>query len=81
MLLAVVLLCLLSNSWAVKWPWDLHKHPQLKKNATSPFSLDWDNTIAICAIMRQERVEDIREWLQYHRCGVKLTGPAQAFWC
>lgn len=33
----------------------------------SPFSVKWKNKIAICAIMRNERSEDVREWLQYHR--------------
>lgn len=28
----------------------------------------WPNTIAICAIMRDENPEDIRQWLRYHKC-------------
>lgn len=65
MLQVALLACLLYSSWA--WPVFRHQ-ANLEKNATSPFSLDWDNTIAICAIMRQENLEDLREWLQYHRC-------------
>lgn len=34
---------------------------------TNPFSSAWNNTVAICAIMREENIADIREWLQYHR--------------
>ena len=73
MLVVVVLLCFLGSAWAVQYIWELDKHPRLKKKAISPFSQEWDNSIAICAIMRRERVEDIREWLQYHRCGSKPT--------
>lgn len=36
----------------------------------NPFSQLWNNTIAICAIARKEHIEDIREWLQYHRYGL-----------
>lgn len=39
---------------------------------TTPFSKDWANTVAICAIMRKEKTEDVREWLQYHRCALVL---------
>ena len=38
--------------------------------APTPFTTAWDNSIAICAIMRNEHTDDVREWLQYHRCGV-----------
>ena len=71
MLRLVLLACLLSSSCA--WP-ALREQGNTEKNATSPFSLDWDNSVAICAIMRQENVEDLREWLQYHRYVQK---PAQ----
>lgn len=33
----------------------------------NPFSALWDNSIVICTILRNEAVEDVREWLQYHR--------------
>ena len=36
--------------------------------AISPFSRGWENTVAICAIAKREKTEDVREWLQYHRC-------------
>jgi hypothetical protein len=48
-------------------------YSQARAEAVSPYSLDWENTIAICAIMRLERIEDIREWLQYHRCVLVLS--------
>ena len=34
-----------------------------------PWNKKWENSIAICAVMRDENVTDVREWLQYHRCG------------
>ena len=39
-------------------------------SALNPYKAEWDNSVAICAIMRQERTEDLREWLQYHRHGL-----------
>ena len=35
--------------------------------AVSPYSKYWPNSIAICAVMKGEHVDDIREWLAYHR--------------
>ena len=34
-----------------------------------PWNIKWENSIAICAVLRDENVTDVREWLQYHRCG------------
>jgi hypothetical protein len=34
----------------------------------NPYDPDWKNTIAICAMMRQENPADVKEWLDYHRC-------------
>jgi hypothetical protein len=63
-----VLVCLVCGSWGRTGPArDLPVMKYLEKKAISPFSLDWDNSIAICAIMRGENTEDLREWLQYHR--------------
>lgn len=33
----------------------------------------WPNTVAICAIMRDENPEDIRQWLRYHKCALLLA--------
>lgn len=33
----------------------------------SPESPDWSNSIAICAIMRDENATDVMEWLRYYR--------------
>jgi Glycosyltransferase family 92 len=44
--------------------------------AVSPFETGWKNTVAICAIMRKEHTDDVREWLQYHRCAPALKGIA-----
>ena len=32
---------------------------------------EWDNSIAICACMFQEHMEDVREWLLYHQCAAR----------
>jgi hypothetical protein len=42
-----------------------------------PDSPEWPNTLAICTLMRNERPEDIVEWLTYHRYKV-LQGFPQA---
>jgi hypothetical protein len=34
----------------------------------SPWHANWDNSIAICAIMRQENITDVVEWLSYYQC-------------
>ena len=53
--------------------------PQTKQPASSgsqpqkevdPQSEEWDNSIAVCAIMKQEKLNDIREWLLYHQCAL-----------
>lgn len=46
----------------------------LQWNQTTPqrgLNLDsdqWDNSMAVCAIMKNENVSDVLEWLQYHKC-------------
>lgn len=44
---------------------ELHASTEDRLN---PFSAQWDNSIAICALMRAENSQDVREFLQYHRC-------------
>ena len=43
-----------------------------------PLSDDFANTVAVCSLMKDEEVADVREWLEYHRCGPQATW--QAFW-
>lgn len=33
-----------------------------------PHTAEWPNTIAICAIMKDESAQDVKEFLEYHRC-------------
>ena len=33
----------------------------------SPDSPQWSNSFAVCAIMRDENITDVREWLRYYR--------------
>eukprot|EP00892_Ulva_mutabilis_P002018 jgi/Ulvmu1/11817/UM080_0028.1 len=32
-----------------------------------PYTLEWPNTIAVCAMMKEEHAKDIQEFLEYHR--------------
>lgn len=41
---------------------------QPPQREVDPESETWDNSVAVCAIMKQERLSDIREWLLYHKC-------------
>lgn len=41
------------------------KRPQRE---IEPHDEESDNSVAICAIMKQEQLPDIWEWLMYHRC-------------
>jgi hypothetical protein len=34
----------------------------------APWHADWNNSIALCAVMRDENVMDVAEWLTYYRC-------------
>eukprot|EP00892_Ulva_mutabilis_P002020 jgi/Ulvmu1/11819/UM080_0030.1 len=36
-------------------------------NVPSPYTPEWPNTIAICAIMKDESAQDVQEFLEYHR--------------
>ena len=44
-------------------------------SGNSPYSLFWENTIAVCAIMKDERPEDVLEWMDYHRCVSPMPRP------
>lgn len=46
-----------------------------------PMSDAWDNSIAVCAIMMQEQINDIREWLLYHKYGPFPLLPAHCDSC
>jgi len=35
----------------------------------APWSPQWRNSVAICTTMRGENLTDVREWLDYYRCG------------
>jgi hypothetical protein len=40
--------------------------------AHAPDSDAWANSIAMCAVMKDEQLEDVQEWLSYYRCGKRL---------
>ena len=43
-------------------------HVKRPQKEVDPQSEAWDNSVAVCAIMKQEKLSDIREWLLYHQC-------------
>ena len=38
------------------------------KMVHSPSSPKWVNSIAVCAVMKNENVTDVTEWLRYYQC-------------
>lgn len=32
-----------------------------------PSSKSWDNSFAVCSIMKDENITDVREWISYYR--------------
>lgn len=47
-------------------PW-LSGLPKLPESH-APNSEHWSNSIAICAIMKDENITDVAEWVSYHKC-------------
>jgi hypothetical protein len=50
--------------WGTRW---LEGLPAMS-DAHAPDSASWSNSIAICAVMKDEQTEDVHEWLQYYQC-------------
>lgn len=44
--------------------------PQL----AGPFAANWTSSIAVCGMMKGEALEDVKEWIAYHRCGFASVG-------
>ena len=40
---------------------------QLESSAHGPNSTQWNNSVAICATMKNENATDVREWLLYYK--------------
>ena len=49
---------------SVPWLSDL----EVMKMVHSPSSPKWVNSIAVCAVMKNENVTDVTEWLRYYQC-------------
>ena len=47
-------------------PWLSHM-PKLPASV-APTAPGWNNTVAVCATMKDENVTDVREWLTYYQC-------------
>ena len=56
-----------AHSGSADLPIDRGDLPNLPEDR-SPDSPTWNNSVAICAIMKEENAKDVREWLLYHRC-------------
>ena len=48
----------------VKWLEGLEPLPW----SHGPDAPSWDNSVALCATMKDENITDIREWLTYYQC-------------
>eukprot|EP00892_Ulva_mutabilis_P003770 jgi/Ulvmu1/1765/UM118_0004.1 len=44
-----------------------HRAPSDKAALAHPYSKEWPNTIAVCAMMKAERAQDVKEFIDYHR--------------
>ena len=55
--------------WGTRWVQDMPALPPLH----APDSPTWKDTVAVCAIMRDENITDVREWLQYYRCAAAAS--------
>jgi hypothetical protein len=40
-----------------------------------PFTRKWPNTIAICSLMKDEHIDDVKEFISYHRCVFVHSSP------
>jgi hypothetical protein len=58
--------------WDAEW-WQA-AHRGLRR--ISPDDPAWPNTIAICAMMKDEHPDDVAQWLKYHRCATTGSVPS-----
>lgn len=42
--------------------------PALLNSTHGPNSTAWNNSVAICATMKEENATDVKEWLLYYQC-------------
>jgi hypothetical protein len=70
-----------SNPWPESgvrsWLTDLPPLP----NTFSPDSDNWSNSIAICAVMKDENITDVMEWIAYHQCVTTVSAFPVACKC
>jgi hypothetical protein len=45
-----------------------HSSDSAPPDHLAPWHPSWNNSIAICAVMRQENITDVVEWLLYYKC-------------
>lgn len=61
------------NEWPASGvrPWLSNMPPM--SSSHSPKSAHWTNSIALCAISKDEEVTDVIEWLLYYQCAPRLA--------
>lgn len=52
--------------------------PELPSATHGPDSPQWNNSVAICALMKSENSTDVREWLMYYKCAYCIPYKATA---
>ena len=60
-----------------KQPPPISKVPWSQKRV-DPLSEEFTNTVAVCSLMKDEEVDDVMEWLEYHRCVSQPPGTCCA---
>jgi hypothetical protein len=57
-----------------KYEGDLHELPAER----GPNGTGWDNSVAICACIRNENATDVREWILYYKCAPTILAILHA---
>lgn len=55
--------------------------PELPSDTHGPDSPHWENSVAICALMKAENSTDVREWLMYYKFAFRMLLRAVASDC
>jgi hypothetical protein len=52
------------EAYFVPWVEDMQPLPE----KYGPSGSKWRNSFAVCAIMKDENITDVREWISYYKC-------------
>ena len=53
------------NEFPFQHPW-LESLPALP-DSRGPADANWNNSVALCGVMKDENITDVREWLHYYK--------------